>query len=365
MTNLIIEIAGEDIRAENARQFCKAFLNDNSRLRYLFGRNIYSKSIREQVTIDGFIDDFYKEDFYEGIPVIKSVEVPKNSLILVVSGGKPLTVMQQLKAFDLEALDYFAFFRWSGLSLTPVVFNEGFERDFSENNDQYQWIYARLSDPESRAVLSRLMSFRFKYDLTLLEGFTCREDVQYFEDFLNLQKTDEVFVDIGGFDGYTTREFIRHCPDYQSIHVFEPDPDNFAKCTGALVGLANVHLYPLGLSDQKQSLKLSVNGSGSQISNSGTLEIQVDRLDDVLDVAPTWIKMDVEGAELVVLSGAVETIRRHHPRLAIAIYHYLPGKGPFWQIPRAVLAIRDDYDIFVRHYTESIYETVMFFIPRK
>lgn len=35
----------------------------------------------------------------------------------------------------------------------------------------------------------------------------------------------------------------------------------------------------------------------------------------------TYIKMDVEGAELNSLIGAHKTIKREHPRLAISIYH--------------------------------------------
>jgi hypothetical protein len=92
------------------------------------------------------------------------------------------------------------------------------------------------------------------------------------------------------------------------------------------------------------------------------LTIEVDRLDDVLDEAPTLIKIDIEGEEAAAIEGARRTIAAHHPRLAICVYH---RAGDFWRIPRQVLAIRDDYDIYLRHYTESIYETVMFFMPRR
>ena len=37
----------------------------------------------------------------------------------------------------------------------------------------------------------------------------------------------------------------------------------------------------------------------------------------------------------------------------------------FWKILEQVLAIRDDYDIYMRHYTEGTNETVIFFIPNK
>jgi len=51
-----------------------------------------------------------------------------------------------------------------------------------------------------------------------------------------------------------------------------------------------------------------------------------------------------------------------NPKMAISAYHQ---KDDFWKIPEKILNIRSDYDIYLRHYTEGIVETVMFFIPRK
>ena len=70
--------------------------------------------------------------------------------------------------------------------------------------------------------------------------------------------------------------------------------------------------------------------------------------------------MDIEGAELAALGGAQKTILRDKPRLAISVYH---RPSDIWTIPRKLLSIHPDYKIYLRHYTESVYETVMFFIP--
>ena len=87
------------------------------------------------------------------------------------------------------------------------------------------------------------------------------------------------------------------------------------------------------------------------------------RLEDVLQdrFKPTLIKMDIEGAELLEIEGSKHNITTYHPRLAICVYHNV---GDFWRIPRKILSLRSDYQIYLRHYTESIYETVMFFIPK-
>jgi len=89
--------------------------------------------------------------------------------------------------------------------------------------------------------------------------------------------------------------------------------------------------------------------------------VKVEPLDKYTDTPFTFVKMDIEGAEGSAVAGAAEVIRRHHPKLAISVYH---RPADLVDIPRQVLAIRDDYDIALRHYTEGFTETVMYFLPR-
>lgn len=359
---MILTAPGEEDRATAARQFCVEFLADRARPRYLLGRNVYAESVARHVDLAAFVDDFSAETSYLGRPVVRSQEIPANALVLNAAGGRPLSAKRRLDELGLRNLDYFAFAKYAGLPLIPVVFNEGFGEDFQANEAEYRWIEGRFSDELSCSIFRKLTSFRLKYDLELLRSFEAREHEQYFEDFLNLCPDGEVFVDVGGYNGANSREFIRLCPGYRAVHLFEPEPQNYQNCLAALASCANVHCYPLGLSDARRSLRLAAQGSGSKIVEDGAVMIEVDRLDDVLQGAPTFIKIDIEGEEAAAIAGAHRIIATHHPRLAVCVYH---RAGDFWRIPRQVLAIRDDYDIYLRHYTESIYETVMFFIPRK
>ncbi len=45
---------------------------------------------------------------------------------------------------------------------------------------------------------------------------------------------------------------------------------------------------------------------------------------------PTYIKMDIEGAELAALRGAEQIIREYRPRLAVCLYHNIHD---MWEIP--------------------------------
>jgi FkbM family methyltransferase len=363
MSKLVFKIQNEVSKRNSAIAFCSQFCAQNSVPKYILGRNVYVYNILSKIKVDGVIDDFTNETLFHGVPIRKMEDVEKNALILNAAGGRPFSAKKQLDKIGLQNLDYFSFIKYSGLdSLTPVVFNERFSDDFCMNEGNYDWIYGLLSDDESRIIFRKLISFRISYDLEHLEGFEEREKEQYFEGFLDLRPSGETFIDVGGFNGYNSLEFIKRCPDYNYIHLFEPEPENYKKCVDALRDRPNISCHPLGLSDKRDTLHLDSQGSGSKISKTGSIRIDVDRLDDVLEdrFKPTLIKMDIEGAEMLAIEGAAHTITNYHPRLAICVYHNV---GDFWRIPRKIFSLRSDYRVHLRHYTESIYETVMFFSP--
>ncbi|WP_298903215.1 FkbM family methyltransferase [uncultured Psychroserpens sp.] len=74
-----------------------------------------------------------------------------------------------------------------------------------------------------------------------------------------------------------------------------------------------------------------------------------------------FIKMDIEGAEPVALEGAIETIKRFRPKLAIAIYHSM---NDFAKIPNWILDLDLDYEIHIGHYTIHAEETICFAKPK-
>lgn len=348
---------GDDI----ARGFCDLFCSAHKTRRYILGRNVYAKSVIAELDVEGVIDDFTNELTFEGVPIVRSVAVPKYALVLNASGGRPFTAKAQLDSLGLRNLDFFTFRRLTNMDLPDVVFNEGFNSEYERNHSEYEWISSRFADEISRETFDRLVGFRRSLETRYLEGFKSNEPAQYFETFLNLKNTGEVFIDVGCFNGLNSLEFARRAPHYRSIYAFEPDPDNYQVCVRNLEELRDVHLHNIGLSDRRETLRFSSDGSGSKISEAGAVEIVVDRMDAVVTDAPTFIKMDIEGAEFSALSGAKELITRAHPRLAVCVYHNV---GDFHRIPRLIMEMRDDYSIYLRHYTETIYETVMFFIPQ-
>lgn len=94
--------------------------------------------------------------------------------------------------------------------------------------------------------------------------------------------------------------------------------------------------------------------------NSNFKSIQIKKLDDFLpNEQITFLKMDIEGAEINALIGAQELIKTQKPKLAICTYH-LPEH--FFDIPFYIKSLVPEYKIYIRHHTNTMFETVCYAI---
>lgn len=83
-------------------------------------------------------------------------------------------------------------------------------------------------------------------------------------------------------------------------------------------------------------------------------------VDDIIeDHEATFIKMDIEGAELNALIGAEKTIRKSRPKLAISVYH---KRRDIWEIPMLLLKYNPDYRFYLRCYSFTGNDTVLYAI---
>lgn len=94
-----------------------------------------------------------------------------------------------------------------------------------------------------------------------------------------------------------------------------------------------------------------------------SVSIPVTTIDNTIDPCDrvTMIKMDIEGSELEALKGAMETILRDKPKLAISIYHKMED---MWEIPLYIKELVPEYRFYIRHhnsggFAESVLYAVM------
>lgn len=225
-------------------------------------------------------------------------------------------------------------------------------------------LVTQLSPVIVSEIITHLMSIGFaREQIITLEGIAPTECV--YADFDQFQYSEEeIFVDGGCLNFNSSLEFLHRCPNAKKIYAFEPNKNvlDRIKRNIELSGFGNVCLIEAGLWSENTTLNFSVpkNFQGqATIEGSGTESIKAVSFDSVAesDENITLIKLDIEGAELEALKGMSETIRRCKPKLAICIYH---KAHDYIDIPEYILSLVPEYEIYMRHYSDTYLESIMF-----
>ncbi len=179
-------------------------------------------------------------------------------------------------------------------------------------------------------------------------------------------KSREVFVDAGCFDGETTRQFLAWCGGSGYSYCLEPDACNIALIQKNLGSSLNFEIMEKAIWSKTTRLSIDAKGNcATSVTEQKSLDdqkgIEAVALDDILlDKGVTFIKMDIEGAEVEALHGAGRILSEQKPRLVISIYH---KPDDIWTIPRTILSYHSGYKFYLRHYSFSDYDTVLYAIP--
>lgn len=188
---------------------------------------------------------------------------------------------------------------------------------------------------------------------------------QYFDlpELSEDKKQLEVFIDGGCYDADTSVDFINWCKITGTegyVYAYELEAENQKLCFEKLNKYKIAHkMMPYGLWSKKGKLNYCADGKGSSICENGNEVVEVDCIDSLSDKIPTFIKMDIEGAEYQALLGAQNTIKRYKPKLAICIYH---KKEDIWELPEIILKFNPKYKLYLRHYSFAAGETVLYAI---
>lgn len=230
--------------------------------------------------------------------------------------------------------------------------------DIEPHINGYQRAFNLLSDNQSKQILVE----RIKCYLTSTLITSAPPQEQYFAPEIITLSNSEIFVDGGMYTGDTASMFFKLAGGkYKQYYGFEPDEKNLEAATKNLCSQSGVTIIPKGLwsSEARLAFSGSLTSSSKLDETDGDSFVEVTALDVYFydKAPPTFIKMDIEGAELEALKGAKKIIREHKPKLAVCAYH---KPEDLYTLPELIRNYRSDYKFYLRHYTESIYETVLY-----
>jgi len=239
-------------------------------------------------------------------------------------------------------------------------------QDFGDHLTGYEWAYNFFTDERSRQlVLDRI--HLILCDHALVPNTDC--DMYYENSFITLCD-NEVFVDGGAYTGDSVKDFFAKMKNIGQgeVYSFEPDKDNYKFTVQSLLGIPNVTIVQKGLWNSEMEViffHCARKFSSSFVNDSGAItqyRVPVVSLDGYFKCMPesrwpTFIKMDIEGAEREALLGSAEIIKSRKPKLAICAYH---KPEDIYELPQIISSIRNDYRFALCQHTYGSFDTVLY-----
>ncbi len=337
----------------------RVFLEDQCIPKYAFGRNDDVLAIHKIRPLNGIVDDYFPDNNWKGIPVIRSHQLSTGAIVINGSTSiAPVNIENHLHRLPhVDQIRLYQVVAASKGALKSPWFVIQQRKEITEHLDAWWEIYTQLADEISKQTLLDTLRFRLTANPKYMLSYHVRINEQYFEPFMNYSQ--EIFVDAGGYDGDTTEAFVRCSPDYRKVYFFEPSQKNMLEARKRLEGIRDVEFRNVGLSDAVGKLCFDPElGSASSVQSIGKDHILVETLDHAVKEPVTFIKMDLEGWEMQALLGAHSHISQDRPKLALAVYHH---GADFRRIYEYIKGFNHDYKIYLRHYTQGWSETVMYF----
>lgn len=299
---------------------------------------------RYDIKISGVFasDGFVRQKVFHGFPVTdyKTAKQTFGNMIVLVCFGSALPdVIANIKRIAAEQELY--------APDVPVYGDTLFNIEYVKNNkEQLEWVYNRLADDTSKKVFECAVMYKLTGKIDYL--FDCETpNGEIYENILKFNN-NETYFDLGAYRGDTVGEFLTVIKDYEKIIAVEPDKKTYSKLCLATEKVENITNVNACVSDIDGAMQFDMQGSrGSTVGKGDSVitSVTVDAL--AKSNTPTYIKMDIEGAEADAIKGGRYTIMQYKPKMQIACYH---KSEDLILIAQEVLRLNPDYTLYLRHF---------------
>lgn len=184
-----------------------------------------------------------------------------------------------------------------------------------------------------------------------------------------MESENEYLAEIGAFVGDSLERFIWACPGFKKIYAFEPGKKQYLALETRIRRLKEEWAL---LDDQITAMNCAVGktrgiaGIGKSSGNSNfhlrpltqDEQIEVISIDSYFEDKPiSFIKADIEGAEIPMLKGAKKVLADQRPKLAICTYHNV---SDLIDIIDLINQVRPYTNMALRHHSYNFTETVLY-----
>jgi FkbM family methyltransferase len=208
----------------------------------------------------------------------------------------------------------------------------------AKDRDSTAKVLALWDDDMSRAHHLQFLAWRRLREEWTFEAAPVPDCSRFFiPEAVGVLHGNEILLDAGAHHGSVTEAFVKQTKGaFQQIVAIEPDPSNRAKLwdqlQSSLPDDPRVTVLDCALAEDEGEASFHDGlDYASQLSDTGKMRVTVRPL-DALGLAPTFVKLHLEGAELAALKGARRTLLACRPIIATTVYHNDDGiwKTALW-----------------------------------
>ena len=346
-------------------------------------RKIKSLIEKNRKDVEIIYHSFYNfgsiEPFLKNLKGVKGQQIYNHADLLLIATEDWFLLYNNLNESEKEK---------KCIVINPLLFNEQivYSQEEFDCYGKYFERVKRIFDSDLDVMLYDLVlkvRFNNPENLVNLDKFLKKNLKQYrkqYLDFINPEVIRSV-IEGGVYDGKATVDFVENFPGGVRIYGFEPFIEAFdnGKYKQFFQGKKNVKIYREALWSKNDTLKFAKNAEDEQASrivgqdgekeiwNISTITItkatSIDNFvenNSIKDI--DFIKLDIEGAELMALKGAIKTLKKFRPQFAVSIYH---SKKDLFEIPLFLRELFDNYIFKLGHYSNYWTETVLYGIPEE
>lgn len=224
-----------------------------------------------------------------------------------------------------------------------------------------------FNDEKSIESIDCFLDYLKNRDVSVFHKISTNEKHYLVKEVLDTLLPSDVLVDLGAFIGEFPIDLAKSSIPFKKCYCFEISEKNCKRLYSNIgpLGLKDkVECIQKAASDNCGELYINDDGANTKICKEKTgHKVETITLDKFFkETKISYIKTDIEGAEMEALKGATKVLKRDRPILAISIYHSL---SDYQNIPVFLNNILENYKFFIRNHSIYCAEIVLYAIPNE